>query len=113
MVLVIDKSGSMEGDKIEMAKTAARSAVELLGRRDQAAVVAFDGDTYMICEMQSANNKAKISDEISRINAGGGTTMYPAMEMANEILMAANAKLKHVIILTDGISSPGDFEGMS
>src|SRR4029078_2328547 len=66
MVLVIDKSGSMEGDKIEMAKTAARSALELLGRRDQAAVVAFDGDTYMICEMQSANNKAKISDEISR-----------------------------------------------
>jgi uncharacterized membrane protein len=113
MVLVIDKSGSMEGDKIEMAKTAARSAVELLGRRDQAAVVAFDGDTYMICEMQSSNNKAKISDEISRIDAGGGTTMYPAMEMANEILMATNAKLKHVILLTDGMSTPGDFEGLA
>ena len=113
MVLVIDKSGSMDGDKIEMAKSAARSAVELLGRRDQVAVVAFDGDTYLICEMQSASNKAKISDEISRIEAGGGTTMYPAMEMANEILTATNAKLKHVILLTDGISSPGDFEGLA
>lgn len=113
MVLVIDKSGSMEGDKIEMAKSAARSAAELLGRRDQVAVLAFDGDTYVICEMQSANNKAKISDEISRIDAGGGTTMYPAMEMANDILMQTSAKLKHVIILTDGISSPGDFEGMA
>lgn len=113
MVLVVDKSGSMEGDKIEMAKSAARSAVELLGRRDQVAVIAFDGDSYLICEMQSANNKAKINDEIARIDAGGGTTMYPAMEMANEILTATNAKLKHVIILTDGISSPGDFEGLA
>jgi uncharacterized membrane protein len=113
MVLVIDKSGSMDGDKIEMAKSAARSAVELLGRRDQVAVVAFDGDSYLICEMQSASNKAKITDEIARIDSGGGTTMYPAMEMANEVLMTTNARLKHVIILTDGISSPGDFEGLA
>jgi Ca-activated chloride channel homolog len=113
MVLVIDKSGSMSGEKIEMAKSAARSASELLGQRDQIAVLAFDGETYVICELQSASNKGKISDEIARIEPGGGTTMYPAMEMANEILMSASAKLKHVIMLTDGISPPGDFEGLS
>ncbi len=113
MVLVIDKSGSMSGDKIEMAKSAAQAAVELLGRRDQAAVIAFDGDTYVISEMQSASNKGKLIDEISRIAAGGGTTMYPAMEMSYEMLMVASAKLKHVILLTDGISSPGDFEGLA
>ena len=113
MVLVIDKSGSMSGDKIEMAKSASQAAVELLGRRDQAAVIAFDGATFVISEMQSASNKSKLNDEISRIDAGGGTTMYPAMEMAYELLMAASAKLKHVIILTDGISSSGDFEGLA
>lgn len=113
MVLVIDKSGSMGGDKIEMAKSAARSAVELLGNSDHIAVLAFDGDTYTISEMQSASNKGRISDEISRIEASGGTTMYPAMEQANEILTATPAKLKHVILLTDGISSPGDFEGLA
>ena len=113
MVLVIDKSGSMGGEPIEMAKTAARSAAELLGRNDKVAVLAFDGTTYVISEMQSARNKGKISDEISRIDAGGGTTMYPAMEMAYEILSSTTAKLKHVIILTDGVSSPGDFEGMA
>ncbi len=113
MVLVIDKSGSMSGDKIEMAKSASQAAVELLGKRDLAAVLAFDGDTYVISEMQSASNKAKLNDEIARIDAGGGTTMYPAMEMAYEMLLAASAKLKHVILLTDGISSPGDFEGLA
>ena len=113
MCLVIDKSGSMSGDKVEMAKSAARGAAELLGRRDKLAVLAFDGETYVISEMQSARNKGKISDEIARIDAGGGTTMYPAMEMAYEMLMATTAKLKHVILLTDGVSSPGDFEGMA
>ena len=113
MVLVIDKSGSMGGEPIEMAKSAARSAAELLGQNDKLAVLAFDGTTYVISEMQSARNKGKISDEIARIDAGGGTTMYPAMEMAYEILSTTTAKLKHVIILTDGVSSPGDFEGMA
>jgi Ca-activated chloride channel family protein len=113
MALVVDKSGSMDGDKIEMAKSAASSAVELLGAKDQVAVIAFDGETFVISQMQPASNKGSIIDDISRIEAGGGTTMYPAMESAFEMLMAASAKLKHVIILTDGISSPGDFEGMA
>ncbi len=113
MILVIDKSGSMDGDRIEMAKSAARAAVELLGRRDQAAVLAFDGETYVISDMQPASNALKISDEISRIEAGGGTSMYPAMEMSFDMLMTTSAKLKHVILLTDGISTAGDFEGMA
>ncbi|GAA5505672.1 hypothetical protein Rcae01_01117 [Novipirellula caenicola] len=113
MILVIDKSGSMDGDRIEMAKSASRAAVELLGRRDQVAVLAFDGDTYVISEMQPANSALKISDEISRIEAGGGTNMYPAMEMSFEMLFTTSAKLKHVILLTDGISIGGDFEGMA
>jgi Ca-activated chloride channel family protein len=113
MVLVIDKSGSMDGDKIEMAKTAARSAAELLGNNDQLAVVAFDGETYVVSEMQSAGNKGRIIDDISRIEAGGGTTMYPAMEKAFDILQDTHARLKHVIVLTDGISNPGDFTGLA
>jgi hypothetical protein len=103
----------MGGDKIEMAKSAARSAVELLGASDQIGVIAFDGDAYTISEMQSASDKGRVSDEIARIEAGGGTSMYPGMEQAYEFLVAAPAKLKHVIVLTDGISSPGDFEGLA
>ena len=113
MVLVIDKSGSMGGDKIEMAKEAAKSAAELLGPRDQLGVIAFDGEYFIVSDFQSASNKARIIDDISRIEAGGGTTMYPAMEEAYNVLQGSTAKLKHVIVLTDGISSPGDFEGIA
>ncbi|MBM4076807.1 MAG: VWA domain-containing protein, partial [Planctomycetes bacterium] len=59
MVLVIDKSGSMGGEKIEMAKEAARNAAELLGPRDQLRVIAFDGDFFVVSEFQSASNKAR------------------------------------------------------
>ncbi|MES2788645.1 MAG: VWA domain-containing protein [Planctomycetota bacterium] len=113
MILVIDKSGSMGGDKIEMAKEAAKSAAELLGPSDKLGVIAFEGDFYWVSELQSAGNKGRIIDDISRIEAGGGTNMYPAMEEAYNALNSASAKLKHVIMLTDGISAPGDFTGMA
>ena len=113
MILVIDKSGSMSGEKLEMAKTAARSAVEVLGQNDKVGVIAFDGEPYIVSEMQSASAKVKISDEISRIDVGGGTVMYPAMEQGFEMLQQSVAKLKHMILLTDGVSAPGDFEGLS
>lgn len=113
IVLVIDKSGSMDGQKIEMAKSAARSAVELLGPQDHVAVLAFEDRSFVISEMQSASNSRQIGSEIARLNAGGGTVMYPSMETAYEMLQATPAKLKHVILMTDGVSSPGDFAGIT
>src|SRR5262245_37729047 len=106
MVLVIDKSGSMGGTKMELAKDAAKGAVELLGPNDKVGVIAFEGETYWVSEVMPCSNKSYILDRISSIEAGGGTRMYPAMEEAYEALKNTVAKLKHVIILTDGISSP-------
>lgn len=113
MILVIDKSGSMGGIKMEMAKDAAKAAVELLGPKDKVGVIAFDGDLFWIAEVQSASNKGQILDKISGIEAGGGTTMGPPMEAAYEALTNTQAKLKHVIVLTDGVSEPADFEGIA
>ncbi len=113
IVLVIDKSGSMQGEKLDMAKAAAQSTLELLGSKDQIAVVAFDGETFVICEMQAATNKGQISEQIAGIQQGGGTEMYPAMQRAFEMLNNTTARLKHVIMLTDGISNSGDFEGLA
>lgn len=113
MTLVIDKSGSMGGQKIELAKDAAKSAVELLGPRDQVGVIAFEGDAFWVSEMRPCSDKSYLLERISSIQAGGGTNMYPAMEEAYHALQSTAARLKHVILLTDGISSPGDFEGIS
>jgi len=113
LMLVIDKSGSMGGEKIEMAKEAARASVELLGPSDKVGVLAFEGENFWICEMHPCNDKGFVLDRIASLEAGGGTVMAPAMEEAHETLRTTVAKLKHVIVLTDGISAPGDFEGIA
>ena len=113
MILVVDRSGSMAGQKLEMAKEAAKAAAELLGPKDQIGVICFDETHYWVSQLQSAANKNRIADEISGIQVGGGTSLYPPMEEAYQTLLNAVSKLKHVIVLTDGISNPGDFEGLA
>lgn len=112
MVLVIDKSGSMGGQKIELAKDAAKGTAELLAPRDQLGVIAFDGASYWVSEIHSAADKGYIVDRISTIEPSGGTNIYPGLSDAHEALMSTNAKLKHVILLTDGHSQAGDFDGV-
>ncbi len=113
LILVIDKSGSMGGDKIELAKEAAKSAIELLGANDKVGVIAFEGDVFWVSEVHPCSDKPFVLERVSTIEAGGGTDMYPAMVEAYEALQQTTAKLKHVILLTDGQSAPGDFEGIT
>lgn len=85
----------------------------MLGPKDQLGVVAFDGNSYWVSELHSASDEGYIVDRISTIEASGGTSIYPALSDAYDALATATAKLKHVILLTDGHSSPGDFEGIA
>ncbi|MCL2709659.1 MAG: VWA domain-containing protein [Planctomycetaceae bacterium] len=111
--LVIDRSGSMGGQPIEMAKDAAKSAVELLSPRDFVAVVAFDHESYVVTPMQSAASTGIIKSAISTIEAGGGTEFMKPLADAHDQLRRVAAKLKHVIFLTDGYPNErGDFESI-
>ncbi len=102
IVLVIDRSGSMSGAKIEAAKTSARATSEVLSSRDLIAVVAHDSRPEVIVRLQRAANRTKISNDIGRIRPGGGTHIAPALREAHNILQNASAKVKHVIVLSDG-----------
>jgi Ca-activated chloride channel homolog len=113
MVLVIDKSGSMGGMPIVLARQAANAAVELLGVRDRIGVIAFDGQPYNVVELTSAVDKESIKSKISTIAAGGGTNLYPAMVAGSKMLESSGTRLKHMIVLSDGQSMPGDFDGIA
>jgi Ca-activated chloride channel family protein len=102
LMLVIDRSGSMEGLNLEMAKDAARAAVEMLGPQDQVGVIAFDSSPRTIVRMQSASNRTRIESDIGRITPGGGTEIYPALEEAYFALLERRARIRHVILLSDG-----------
>ena len=113
MVLVIDKSGSMEGVPIALARQAAKSAAELLGPQDQIAVIGFDSDAQVICEMTPASQQGTIQASIDSLAAGGGTFMYPGMVMGKEMLERTTAKVKHMICLTDGQTNEADHLGLT
>ena len=104
LVLVIDKSGSMGGDRIELAKEAAKSAVEVLKSNDKVAVLAFDDGVQTLVRMQSANNRVRILSDISRLEASGGTNIAGALNAGYEQLFVTPARLKHIILLSDGNS---------
>jgi uncharacterized protein YegL len=102
IALVIDKSGSMSGAKIQLAKRAAIATSEVINPRDQISVVAFDSDAKTILDLTPASDKATISAHIATLDAEGGTFLYPALEIARAQLQQSNARKKHVIILSDG-----------
>jgi Ca-activated chloride channel family protein len=108
MVLVIDKSGSMQGTPMELARQAARAAAELLGGQDQIAVIGFDHQAQLVCDLTPAGNRAAVAGAIDSLQAGGGTDLQPAMVQARDILRGATARLKHVIAMTDGQTNPSN-----
>ncbi len=102
LVLVIDRSGSMQGPKLEAAKESARVTTEVLSPDDYIAVVAFDSEAMRLVQPQRAGNRSRISAEISKLQSGGGTNIFPGLKEAFDILQGINAKVKHVILMTDG-----------
>ncbi|MCT4544088.1 MAG: VWA domain-containing protein [Vallitalea sp.] len=102
MVLVIDKSGSMSGQKLRLAKEAATRTVEVLEDNDEIGVIAFDNKPYDIVDLQKAKSREDIIGSVLNINEGGGTSILPALEKAYKKLDKSNAEFKHIILLTDG-----------
>jgi uncharacterized membrane protein/uncharacterized protein YegL len=108
MVLVVDRSGSMGGEKLDLAKDAARAAIELLSPRDQLGMVAFDNEPHWITPLQGAADKTALLESVGMLDAAGGTNLYPALQAAYDALRGASARIKHVLVLSDGISAPAD-----
>jgi uncharacterized membrane protein len=102
LMLVIDRSGSMQGPKLEAAKESARVTTEVLSPNDVIGVIAFDSEAQVFVRPQRAANKMRISAEIARLQSAGGTNIYPGLREAFELLQGVNAKVKHVILLSDG-----------
>jgi Ca-activated chloride channel family protein len=110
VVLVLDKSGSMSGPKIEMAREAARASIRTLRPIDKIGVISFDETFNWVIPMGPAGNLEEKSDLIAQIAANGGTKIYQAVESAFEKIVTEQATHKHIILLTDGVSTPGTQE---
>jgi len=110
LVIVMDKSFSMVGPKIELSKEAAKAALELLESTHRFGLVTFDHSPYWTVPLQLVTNKERINEYISSIIASAHTNIYPALETAYEVLAETEAEVRHVILLSDGKTYPDDYE---
>ena len=114
MVLVVDRSLSMEeGGAIELAKEAMRRTIAMLAPEDQLGVLAFDETSRWVSPIEPLGDKSRVLSRIATLTAGGRTDMGPAIEKAYLALDQAFAARKHIIVLTDGISHPADFQALA
>ncbi len=111
MTLVIDRSGSMTGLPLAMAKEACNATLGVLDGSDLIEVIAFDSRPKRFVKIQPARYRARIQREITTILPGGGTEIFNSLDMAYQDLAATEARRKHIILLTDGnAGSDGIYE---
>jgi Ca-activated chloride channel family protein len=104
LVVVIDKSGSMNrDDKLKFAVAAAEKILTTLKDNDLIAVIGFDSQPFVVVPLQTvAKSRPYFNQMVERLKAQGRTFLMPAMEQAERTLVDSDAPIKHVIILSDG-----------
>ncbi len=102
--ILIDRSGSMNGEKLNNAKEAAKLVLDTLGENNFIALYAFSAKTSNLVPFSRADNKGKIANSIDHIKASGGTFMYGALSEAyNDAReFSLDGGSVTLIILTDG-----------
>lgn len=109
LALVIDRSGSMGGEKIVRAREAAIAAVERLDSRDIVSVIAFDDRIDTVVPAQSAAEKRAIVEKIDGIEARGSTAIFGGVsQAASEIRKNLRQKMvNRIVLLSDGMANVG------
>ena len=122
VLLVMDTSGSMADDvyhegttKLEMAKQAAILSSQQLTPRDQVGIMTFDSYQHWILPLTGVLGlgPTAIEDRLAPLIADGGTDIFPALSTAFEAIKQTEARYKHVILMSDGMSCcGGDYAGL-
>jgi Ca-activated chloride channel homolog len=107
--IVIDRSGSMAGDKMSQARQAAIYAVNSLSPDDIVSVIAFDHVVEVVTPATRASDKAAITKAISRIESRGSTAIFAGTSKgAHEVRKFLDQnRVNRVILLSDGLANVG------
>ncbi len=107
--LVIDKSGSMAGDRIRYAREAAKDAVRRLASFDIVSVVAYDNTVKVLVPATKCRDKAAICAAIDRLTPDSGTALFSGVSKGAEEArkFAEKGQVNRVILLSDGQANVG------
>ena len=109
IAIVLDKSGSMQGDKLYHAKKAAIMAINRLGTNDIVSVVSYDSRVNVVVPATKASDTARIARSIQQIEASGNTALFAGVSKGSQELrkFLDMNKVNRVILLSDGLANVG------
>lgn len=109
LAVVLDRSGSMKGAKIEQARQAAMLLVDQLEPKDVFSLVVYDNDVDVLVPSQPVRDKQKIRSQIQSIQSGGSTALYGGVEEGGRQLAEYldSEKINRIILLSDGLANVG------
>ena len=104
LTLVLDRSGSMAGQKIADLRQAARLTLDRLGPDDLVSIVVFDDTVDVLAAARPAADKAALLAQIARIDERGGTQMSLGLQagLAQARAGLGPDRVSRLILLTDG-----------
>ncbi len=102
--LVLDRSTSMQGARLEQTKAAARRMIDILSPDDTLGVVAFSDKAEIVWPSQPLGDPVKAKAKLSMIQAAGGTEILQGLKLglAEVSRRIQSYSINHLILLTDG-----------
>ncbi|MBX3171441.1 MAG: VWA domain-containing protein [Candidatus Eremiobacteraeota bacterium] len=109
LALVIDRSGSMQGEKMELTRQAAALAIKSLTREDRISLVTFASDVETVVASTPVVDKQQLLRRLDQIQAYGSTALFPGWQAGADqaSLGLRKGNLNRLVLLTDGQANLG------
>ena len=109
LAVVLDRSGSMTGAKIEKARQAAMGLVDQLSPEDYFSLIAYSDCAEVLLPAQQVEDKESVKSRIARIRPGGSTALYAGVQLGAAQVQRhlSSRKINRVILLSDGLANVG------
>lgn len=112
IVFLVDRSGSMEGEKLEQTKRAINHGLSLLSSNDTASVIAFGSSVETLIPKTPIDQLGGYASAIENLQSEGGSSLHEGIETAFEALRRNNSDtaIRRTILITDGPPNKGPRE---
>lgn len=107
--LVLDKSGSMEGEKITQLKEASKLAIGILNEKDSLSLITYDDLAKVVFPGQKLSNKNQFISAVNEIKADGSTALFDGVKMgASEVdRLLRKDQVNRILLISDGLANVG------
>ena len=109
LAVVLDRSGSMTGAKIEKARQAAMGLVDQLAPGDFFSLITYSDRAEVLLPAQEPEDKETVKSQISQIRPGGSTALYAGVNLGAKELQKhlSSRRINRIILLSDGLANVG------